>query len=85
MTLRARNSYAETYQVVSSVVRSGPLAVLGVAATLLLAFLGVTHPHLLNPETAPYRHTLHLILLVLFPLLSVNLYWLSSGFSRWTV
>lgn len=61
-------------------------AILGIAATpLLLAALGVTHPQVLTPETAPYWHTLHLILLVLFPLLGVNLWWLLSGFSGWMV
>lgn len=66
--------------------RSEPLTVLGIAAApLLLAALGVTHPRILNPETAPYWHTLHLILLVLFPLLGVNLWWLLSGFSGWAV
>ena len=65
--------------------RSEPLAVLGVvAAPLLLAALGVTHPRILTPETASYWHTLHLVLLVLFPLLGVNLWWLLSGFSGWT-
>lgn len=50
------------------------LPILGIAATpLLLAMLGVTHPQVLTPETAPYWHTLHLILLALFPLLGVNL------------
>lgn len=54
---------------------------LGVAATpLLLAVLGVTHPHALTPETAPYWQALHLVLLVVFPLLGVNLWWLLSGF-----
>ncbi len=65
--------------------RFEPLAVLGiVVAPLLLAVLGVTHPRVLTPDTAPYWHTLHLILLVLFPLLGVNLWWLLSGFSGWT-
>lgn len=62
------------------------LPVLGIAATpLLLAALGVTHPQVLTPETAPYWHTLHLILLALFPLLGVNLWWLLAGFSGWMV
>ena len=62
------------------------LPILGIAATpLLLAALGVTHPQVLTPETAPYWHTLHLVLLVLFPLLGVNLWWLLSGFSGWMV
>ncbi len=58
------------------------LPILGIAVTpLLLAALGVTHPKVLIPKTAPYWHTLHFILLVLFPLLGVNLWWLLSGFS----
>lgn len=62
------------------------LPILGITATpLLLAALGVTHPRVLTPETASYWHTLHLILLVLFPLLGVNLWWLLSGFSGWMV
>lgn len=60
------------------------LPVLGVAATpLVLAALGVTHPQVLTPETAPYWHTLHLVLVVLFPLLGVNLWWLLAGVSGW--
>ena len=51
----------------------------------MLAALGITHPRVLTPETAPYWHTLHLVLLVLFPLLGVNLWWLLSGFSGWMV
>ena len=39
----------------------------------------MTHPAVLTPETASYYYTLHLILLVLFPLLGVNLWWLLSG------
>lgn len=63
-----------------------PSTIVGIAATpLLLAALGVTHPHVLTPESAPYWHTLHLVLLMLFPLLGVNLWWLLSGFSGWTV
>jgi hypothetical protein len=58
------------------------LPIFSIAATpLLLAALGVTHPRVLTPETASYWHTLHLILLVLFPLLGINLWWLLSGFS----
>ena len=54
--------------------------VIGIAATpLLLAALGVTHPQVLTPQSAPYFYTLHLILLVLFPLLGVNLWWLLAG------
>ena len=59
-------------------------AVLGIAASpVLLAIFGVTHPRVLTPETAFYWHALHLILLVLFPLLGINLWWLLSGFSGW--
>lgn len=60
------------------------LPLVGVAATpLLLAALGVTHPRVLTPETAAYWHGLHLVLLVVFPLLGVNLWWLLAGFSGW--
>lgn len=53
------------------------LPVLGIAATpLVLALLGLSHPHDLTAETASYWHMLHTILLPLFPLLSVNLWWL---------
>jgi len=62
------------------------LPVFGIAATpLLLAALGVTHPRVLTPQTALYWHTLHLVLLVLFPLLGVNVWWLLSAFSGWPV
>ncbi len=54
-----------------------------VAAPLLLAALGATHPHVLTAETASYWHALHLVLLALFPLLGVNLWWLLAGFSGW--
>ena len=60
------------------------LTVFGIAtAPLLLAVLGVTHPHVLTLATASYWYALHLVLLVLFPLLGVNLWWLLSGFSGW--
>lgn len=60
------------------------LPILGIAAPpLLLAALGVTHPQVLTPETAPYWYGLHLVLLILFPLLGVNLWWLLSNFSGW--
>lgn len=74
-------------QGVSSVMLSAkPLDLFGIAAVpLLLAALGVTHPRVLNLETASYWHTLHLVLLILFPLLGVNLWWLLSGFSGWAV
>ena len=64
--------------------RTSRLAVFGiVAAPVLLAVLGFTHPHVLTPETASYWHTLHLTLLALFPFLGINLWWLLSGFSGW--
>lgn len=47
--------------------------------------VGLTHPRTLTPETASYWHALHLVLLLLFPLLGVNLWWLLSGFSGWAV
>ena len=64
--------------------RAPKLTIFGiVAAPLLLAVLGVTHPRVLTPATASYWHALHLALLVLFPLLGVNLWWLLAGFSGW--
>lgn len=54
--------------------------VLGIVATpLVLAALGTTHPTSLNGETAGWWHHLHLILILLFPLLGVNLWWLLAG------
>ncbi len=50
-----------------------------VAAPLVLAALGLTHPVHLNGETAPWWHQLHVVLLPLFPLLGVNLWWLLAG------
>lgn len=41
--------------------------------------MGLTHPHDLTPETASYWYTLHYILLPVFPLLSVNLWWLLAN------
>ena len=62
-------------------------SVAGIMATpLVLAGLGVTHPHDLNPQTAEYWHLLHYILVPIFPLLGVNLWWLlrgSPGPSAW--
>jgi hypothetical protein len=56
------------------------LSLLGIAAApLVLAGIGVTHPHTLTAETASYWLTLHLVLLPLFPLLGVNLWWLLAG------
>lgn len=52
----------------------------GIAATpLILAGMGVTHPHELTPQTAGYWHLLHYLLLPIFPLLGVNLWWLLRG------
>lgn len=66
--------------------RPAKLAVFGITLVpLLLTVLGVTHPRTLTPETASYWHALHLVLLLLFPLLGVNLWWLLSGFSGWAV
>lgn len=50
-----------------------------VAGPLALAALGVTHPTDLTPATAPYWRDLHVALVILFPLLGVNLWWLLSG------
>lgn len=50
-----------------------------VAAPLLLAVMGLTHPRDLTPETARYWYVLHLLLLPVFPLLGVNLWWLLAG------
>jgi hypothetical protein len=46
---------------------------------VLLAALGPTHPDDLTAATAPWWTTLHLILLVLFPLLGVSLWLLLEG------
>jgi len=50
-----------------------------VAGPLLLAALGVTHPQDLTEETASWWHELHTILVVVFPLLGLNLWWLLRG------
>lgn len=56
------------------------LAVIGMLVPpLALAALGLTHPHRLTADTAGYWHTLHLVLLVIFPLLGVQLWWLLAG------
>lgn len=46
---------------------------------LLLALIGVTHPHQLNPDTAGYWKNMHIGLLVVFPLLGINIWWLLRG------
>lgn len=54
--------------------------VVGIAAApVVLAGLGLTHPVDLNPATASYWRTLHLLLLPIFPLLGVNLWWLLTA------
>jgi hypothetical protein len=56
------------------------LRVLLVAApAVVLAALGPTHPDDLTAATASWWTTLHLILLVLFPLLGVSLWLLLEG------
>jgi len=50
-----------------------------VAGPLLLASLGVTHPQDLTGETASWWHDLHTILIVVFPVLGLNLWWLLRG------
>lgn len=53
------------------------MPVAGIAAgPLALAGLGVTHPADLTPSTAPYWRDLHVVLVILFPLLGVDLWWL---------
>ncbi|WP_407568684.1 hypothetical protein [Deinococcus altitudinis] len=55
-------------------------SVLGIAAgPVLLAVVGVTHPHQLNPDTAGYWKNMHIGLLVLFPLLGLDLWWVLQG------
>lgn len=56
------------------------MRIAGIAAgPLVLAGLGVTHPTDLTSATAPYWRDLHVVLLILFPLLGVNLWWLLDG------
>lgn len=56
--------------------------VVGIAVSpLLLALLGLFHPHDLNRMNAQSWTTLHLFLLLIFPMLGVNLWWLASGIS----
>ncbi|GGJ57911.1 hypothetical protein [Deinococcus roseus] len=63
--------------------------VVGIALSpLLLALLGVFHPHELTRMNAQSWTTLHLFLLLLFPMLGVNLWWLASGIpgvSAWAI
>ena len=55
-------------------------SVAGIAlGPLLLAVIGVTHPHQLNPDTAGYWKNMHIGLLVVFPLLGINIWWLLRG------
>ena len=54
--------------------------VVGIAVSpLLLALLGLFHPHDLNRMNAQSWTTMHLFLLLIFPMLGVNLWWLASG------
>ncbi|WP_310582881.1 hypothetical protein [Deinococcus sp.] len=46
---------------------------------MLLAIVGVTHPHHLNPDTASYWKNMHVGLLLLFPLLGLDLWWVLQG------
>ncbi|GEM47029.1 hypothetical protein [Deinococcus cellulosilyticus] len=63
--------------------------IIGIALSpLLLALLGLFHPHDLNRMNAQSWTTLHLFLLLLFPMLGVNLWWLASGIpgvSAWAI
>jgi len=57
-----------------------------VAGPLLLAALGVTHPQDLTEKTASWWHDLHIILIVVFPILGLNLWWLvrdADGVAAW--
>lgn len=55
-------------------------SVLGIAAgPVLLAAVGVTHPHQLNPDTASYWKNMHIGLLLLFPLLGLDIWWALRG------
>jgi len=58
-----------------------------VAGPFLLAALGVTHPQDLTAQTASWWHDLHTILIVVFPVLGLNLWWLLRGLegvTAWT-
>ncbi|CAM3464142.1 DUF4386 domain-containing protein [Deinococcus saxicola] len=50
-------------------------------APLVLAGMGLTHPHQLRADTATHWTAMHLALMPVFPLLGVNLWWLLSGVS----
>ncbi|OLV15932.1 hypothetical protein BOO71_0013549 [Deinococcus marmoris] len=54
-------------------------------APLVLAGLGLTHPHHLRADTATHWTAMHLALMPVFPLLGVNLWWLLSGVSGHTL
>jgi hypothetical protein len=47
---------------------------------LLLAALGLSHPRTLNPATASWWTTMHVLALPVFPLLAVSLWLLLDGF-----
>lgn len=48
---------------------------------LVLATFGLTHPHDLTPATAHHWYRMHLLLIPVFPLLSVCLWWLLRDMS----
>jgi hypothetical protein len=50
-----------------------------VGPAVVLAAVGVTHPHHLTPDTAGYWARLHTLLLPVFPLLGVSLWLLLAG------
>lgn len=54
-------------------------ALLAALPGLLLAGLGLAHPHHLGTDTAAQWWQLHVVLLPLFPLLAVVLWWLLRG------
>lgn len=54
-------------------------------APLILAGIGLTHPHHLRADTAMHWTAMHLALMPVFPLLGVNLWWLLSGVSGHTL
>ncbi len=56
-----------------------PRVLLVAGPAVIMAALGPSHPDDLTPATAPWWTTLHLILLVLFPLLGVSLWLLLEG------
>lgn len=61
----------------------------GIAAPpLLLALVGLFHPSELSKDTAQAWTTLHLFLMLVFPLLGVNFWWLVTGItgvSAWAI